>query len=298
MQSEFAPPRQAGIIFQSLALALLTAISLICLTLANRTQIGSPFTIYLLGFFATALPVPMLAYRLYALLRSSYQLRPSALELSWGLRSEHIPVEQILWISPEHDLERRLPRPLIRWPGGLVGSRRIRPRGEVEYMASRGRRLIIIGTANKLYAVSPEDASGFLQSYQYMSETGNLSPEGGQSVYPASLIGSVWTSNPARLLIMFGLALSLGLLAWTTAAIPAEQAISIESPIEGQAERVLTTAQLLLIPVVNAAFYLGDLFLGLMFYRRPENRSMAFMLWTTSILTSIFFLVAFGRILL
>ena len=165
MQTEFAPPRRPGIIFQSLGLTLLTSISLTCLTFANRTEIGSPFTLFLLGFLFTALPVPLLAYRLYALLRASYQLRPSALKLSWGLRSEHIPVENVLWVSPEHDLERRLPRPLLRWPGGLVGTRRIRPRGEVEYMASRGQRLIVIGTVDKLFAISPDDASGFLQAF-------------------------------------------------------------------------------------------------------------------------------------
>ena len=131
-----------------------------------------------------------------------------------------------------------------------------------------------------------------------MSETGNLSPEAGQSVYPVSLIGSVWTSLSARLLIMTGLALSLGLLAWTTSVVPANLSLTIEFPQGGGSGRVLTTAQLLLLPVVNAAFYLGDLFLGLMFYRRPENRGMAIMLWATSILASLLFIIAFGRILL
>ncbi len=297
MQTVFLPPRRLGLSLQSTLMVVLIGSSLLFLGLANRTENARLFLLAVLGFLGFALPIPLIAYRFYALLRATYQVRPEGIHLRWGLRNEEIPMELILWVSPEHDLEHALPRPVPSWPGGVIGSRRIGQRGTVEYMASQTRPLIVIATESKLFAVSPRQPSEFLQAFQYFAELGNLNPAAPRSVYPASLLGNVWAAAWARILIIGGLAFSLGQLAWITAIIPEDLGSTFQIPFGEQNTRQITSAQILLIPIVNAVFYLVDLLLGLFFFRREESRVLAYLVWGASILTSFLFLYAIYAIL-
>jgi hypothetical protein len=50
--------------------------------------------------------------------------------------------------------------------------------------------------------------------------------------------------------------------------------------------------RLLLLPVLNLFFYIIDAILGLFFYRRSESRPAAYMMWGSSILSSLLFMAA------
>ncbi len=289
MELTFLPPRRNGIIFHLAAILLLFTASVLTLDQATYTGIGPAFMAYLLGFTALALPIPILAYQLYALLRSKYVLTPGSITLSWGLRSEKIPMVEINWLRPEQELDFRLPLPLIRWPGAVTGNRRLDRRTLVEFLASQGAALILIETPNRAFAISPEDPQAFLAAFHRMAELGTLAPEAGVSTRPARVLESIWQNLSARYLLLSGLALALAFLGYVTFGVAPAPGVS--HPL-AQTGRSITSAQIFLLPVLNGVFYLADLFLGLIFFPRPTTRPLAFLLWIATPLVSLMFFAA------
>jgi len=102
----------------------------------------------------------------------------------------------------------------------------------------------------------------------------------------------LWQDRAARLLLVSSLALSLALLAWVSLVIPSHPSLALGFLPTGGPEDSGPGARLLLLPVLNGLSFLIDLVWGLYFYRRPDKKILAYLLWTTSTLTSILFLVA------
>lgn len=219
-----------------------------------------------------------------------------------------------------------LPLPWLRWPGGVLGSRNLPARNfpgftRVEYMADRTRDLILIAAGEAIFAISPADTQGFLDAYRRCSELGSTSPLPASSIHPTFLIARVWGTLVARYLIITGLVLNLALLAAVTIAIPARAQV-----ILGFLETAepVPAIRLMLLPFLSVVFFLADFFLGLFFfrfdYREHERRQgqvdepeierqavlnqflngkvLAYLLWGSGVLTSLFFLVAVGFILM
>ena len=287
MEIIFVPPKRRGLAFHLITLLILFLGSTASFLHANRVEVGVSFRFSIISLFLFSLSIPLIAYRAYALLRATYHLSPEGILLNWGLRHEEIPMANILWISTATHLERLPPLPRLRWPGGVVGIRRINE-GEVEYMAAHSRNLIFIATPGKMYAISPENPDLFLQSFQRQAEIGALTPISARSIYPALLLGSVWGNRFARTIIFGGLILSLIFLLWIIFAVP----VSALPITNLNNTRTMTQAQVLLLPVVDALFFLVDLLLGLFFFRKPESQPLAYLLWGSSILTSLFFFIA------
>jgi hypothetical protein len=55
--------------------------------------------------------------------------------------------------------------------------------------------------------------------------------------------------------------------------------------------------RLLLLPVLNAIFFIGDALLGLFFFRREDNIPFAYLLWGAGSLTPLLFLAAVAWVL-
>ncbi len=285
MDTIFFPPKNPGFIFHTLALFILSLGSILSIFQANRAEVGPYFILSLIFFLLFAIPVPVLAYRVYALQWAFYQLSPEGLRLNWGLRTEEIPMEKILWLSLDTQLERPLPTLWLRWPGSVLGVRQISG-GKVEYMAAHSHPLIVIATPGKMYAISPENPESFLQTFQRQVEIGTLSSMPFRSIYPTFLLGSVWENRPARFTIITGLIFSLVFLTWI---------ISVDANLFSNANEpeVISQTQILLLPIVNALFFLANFLLGVFFFRRPQSEPLAYLLWGTSILTSLLFFGAF-----
>ena len=105
-------------------------------------------------------------------------------------------------------------------------------------------------------------------------------------------MGRLWDSRPARILILLGALLSIGLLVWVSLVIPELEQVSLGVTATGAPRSPLPGIQLILLPVFNLITYLINLFLGMVFFRRTENQNLAYLLWGTSIFVSILFLVA------
>jgi hypothetical protein len=89
--ADFPPPRR-GLSLQVTLIIVLTTISALFGLLASREPIGLRFTVYILVAALAFFPLPFLAYWLYSLNRANYSLDRDKLTLSWGLRTEQIPV--------------------------------------------------------------------------------------------------------------------------------------------------------------------------------------------------------------
>jgi hypothetical protein len=289
MQTVFHPPRRSGTIFQVILLVIFLAGSFWYFNRVTGAQAGAGFGLNLALFAAFSLPLPVIGYRLYSLLRSSYSLQSGSIRLAWGLRVEDIPLEEITWVRTERELGHRLPLPILSWPGAVVGVRRMARKGRVEFMASRRRGLILVETTRRAFAISPEDPGAFLHSLQRVSEIGTLDPVHGESLRPAALVGSMWESRLARSLAAAMLAAAAGFTLWILFAVDPSPDLAYQL---GETGRTVNGSQLLLLPVLNGLFFLMDLLLGLFFFRKEERRPLAYLLWLSSLAVSVLLFMA------
>jgi hypothetical protein len=289
----FHPPKRAGIVFHLIAIAFLTLGGAWGLWQAVHSSVGPTFLLYLLPFIFALPLVPFLIYRLNNLENASYTLERDSLRLRWGLRFESLPMIKVQWIRPASDLQESLRLPRLRWPGAVLGTRRLSGGMTViEFLASQTSDLLVIATPGRFFAISPDEPNEFLQAYQHFTELGSLLPPEPQSVHPTILVTRVWQTRPARYLILAGALLGLGLLIWSSLVIPGRQQISVGFLSTGVPRPPIPSIRLMLLPILNGFAYLFDLFLGLAFFRRTETQPLAYLLWSTSVFVSVLFFIA------
>ena len=88
-----------------------------------RSASGLTFLLLLLPALAALILAPPLLYRLIALQRATYVLRRDGILLSWGLRREEIPMDQVQWVGPPEALGSPVPHALGGWPGAVLSTR-------------------------------------------------------------------------------------------------------------------------------------------------------------------------------
>jgi len=292
MENDFYPPRTAGLIFQGGLILILGGSGVFFFYRATQDPAGINFLLDMLIALVLFAPLPLLAYRLYALLNGSYILRREGLMIRWGLRREDIPLDSIEWMRPANEVGFRLPLPWLRWPGALVGRRTVPELGMVEYLGSDLHHMILVATTSRVFAISPEDTKGFMAAFQRVNELGSLTTIEAQSVYPRVFIGRVWEDPLARGLIGGSFLVGLILLTGAAIAVPGLDVIQwIEPGSTAPGER------LLLLPVLNGLIWLFNLAVGTFLFRRGgDQRIAAYLLWGTSALTGV--LLSVGGILL
>lgn len=230
-----------------------------------------------------ALPIILLAYRIYALMTASYEVRREGIKLKWGLRSEEIPTGDIEWVRPAHDLAFPLPLPRIWWTGAILGIREVEGLGPVEYMAADPANILLVAAPDVIYAISPEDEKGFMRAMRHAGELGTLSPIQPQSIQPSFVLGKIWQDRPARWLILCGLGMAILLLTIVTVIIPTRATISFGFTPSGFATlEPASPVRLLLLPVLNALAWLIDLLIGSYFFRQQDKKALAYLLWGCS----------------
>jgi hypothetical protein len=292
-QYVFFPPNRSGVIFHFALIAVLILTGIWGLWQAVNSDVGLTFILYLLPFLISVLLVPFLIYRLSNLENSNYTLERDSMRLRWGLRVETIPMMDVQWVRPITDLRGQIRPPRFRWPGAVLGTRRLPGSDtEIEFLASQTSTLLIIATSKKLYAISPKNQNGFLQAYQNLTELGSLAPPESQSVYPTILVTRLWKTKPARYLLLAATLLSLSVFIWVSITIPNFEKIPLGFLPDGSPGNLIPSIRLMLLPILNTMIFLVNLFLGVAYFRRVETQPLAYLLWTTSAVTSLLFLAA------
>jgi hypothetical protein len=288
----FPPAKQFGLILHGLIILVLASASIWAFVQLTNTQMGPMFVTYLLIGIVAFAPIPFLGYRTYALFKADYYIDRDSLAILWGLRIEDIPLTDIEWVRPASDLTQPLSLPPLRLPGAVLGTRRHPDLGAVEFIASSTRNLILIATSKHVFAISPKDAASLVRTFARATELGSLTPTEAKSVYPSFVVTQAWESPLARFLWMSGLLLNLGLVAWVGFLIPSLSQVPFGFNALGAPSEAAPSVRLILLPLISALMFIMGLLAGLYFYRWDKERPLAFIIWFSSTLCALLFLMA------
>jgi hypothetical protein len=225
-------------------------------------------------------------------MRADYILDRDSLEIRWGLRDEDIPLTDIEWMRPASDLSTPLRLPWLPLPGAVLGLRRHPDMGVVEFLAADSKNLLLVATSKRVYAISPANAAKFAQTFARTIEMGSLLPAEAKSVYPSFIFSRAWGNPLARFLWLAGLFLNVGLAVWVMLTIPTLNQVTLGFAPSGAALPPSPASQLILLPVISSTLFLAGLFSGMYFYRLETHRILALILWASSALSGLLFLLA------
>ncbi len=286
-QKRFFPPRTRGLLLHGFAVVIFFGASITLFVLAMQEQLGTFFALFLIFSLILLGPAFFTLYRTYALFRASYIVEREGLRLYWGLRKEEIPLTEIDWMQSAKETEVDLRLPLFSFPGAILGHTHSEELGTVEFMASDIHQLILLGTNGKVFAISPSDPQDFLKVFRQAVELGSIAPIVPSSTLPATYLRTVWADKSARALIMTGGILALILLVATSIFVPTHATVSLGFDPAGLPLAPIPSPQLILLPVLSMMIYTADMVGALFFFRKVENRSIAFSLWVGSLVTTI-----------
>ncbi|MBL8079782.1 MAG: hypothetical protein JNM55_17575 [Anaerolineales bacterium] len=288
----FPPPKRRGLIIHGTILTVLTVITIVGFINLSRADVGPQFLIALLVSLLSFAPIPFFAYRAYSLWRADYHMDRDSLAISWGLRVEDIPLTDIEWMRPADDLTRPLALPSLPIPGGLLGLKRHPDVGVVEFLASDVNKLLLVATAKRVFVISPDDPAGLTQTFARATELGSLAPVEAKSVYPSFVVTQAWESGLARYLWLTALFLNLGLFIWASLIIPTTPRVALGPQFVGSAVETIPSSQLIIFPIASLLLAMAGWIAGLYFYRWDRERVLAFIVWGSSMFTSLLFLIA------
>jgi hypothetical protein len=288
----FPPAKQFGLILHGVLILLLAAVSISSFINLTNAFMGPMFVSSLLVGILAFAPIPFLGYRAYALFKADYYIDRDSLAILWGLRVEDIPLSDIEWVRPASDLTYPLSLPRFRLPGAVLGTRRHPDLGAVEFIASSARNLILIATSKHVFAISPRNAAALVRTFARATELGSLTPTEAKSVYPSFVITQAWESPLARFLWMVGLLLNLGLVGWVGFLIPSLSQVPFGFNAFGVPNESVPSVRLILLPLLSTLLFITGLLAGLYLYRWDKERPLAFIIWLSSTLCAVLFLMA------
>ncbi|MCK6540963.1 MAG: PH domain-containing protein [Anaerolineales bacterium] len=288
----FPPAKRFGLMVHGLCILALAGASAWGFFNLTNAEVGPALVNYLLVGILSAIPIPFLGYRAYALLRADYYIDRDSLAMIWGLRVEDIPLTDIEWVRPASDLTNPLSLPPLRLPGAVLGTRRHPDLGLVEFIASNSSNLILVATSKRVFAISPKDAASLVRTFARATEMGSLSPAEPVSVYPSFVITQAWESSAARFLWTSGILLNLGLIVWVGFLIPSLGQVPLGFDPFGAPVETAPSVRLILLPLISGLLFIVGFVTGLYFYRREKQRPLAFVIWISSALCTVLFLMA------
>ena len=269
---------------------LLLGLSGFLLLLALEQQSSGYLALALLGAVLLFLPIPFFLYAGYSLLRARYIIDRDGLRLRWGLRSEDIPLSSVDWVRPARELTSSFNYPGSSFTGVLRGVRPSADLGQVEFMASDKEQLLLVATHARVYAISPARQNDFLLAFQSAFELGSISPLQPQSTQAGLFMKNIFADRRARVLILSGILLTIALLVAVALIIPTRASIALGYPLSAAAQEPSPPDRLLLLPVLCFFSLAIDLTLGSYFYRRPDQKTLAYIVFgSTSLLPLLLF---------
>ena len=288
----FRPAWKRGLTLHILLSVVLAACGGGLLWLAFQQRLGGFLILCLLGTLGLLGLLVLVVYRAYALFHASYTIEREGLRIRWGLRREDIPLTEMEWVRPAHELIAPLKRPSFSMQGALLGMTRHPDLGEVEFIASDYDSLVVVETANQVLALSPEDAERFVQTFQRTLEMGSITPIEAYTAQPAEFIQSVFTRRFARVTLISSLLLTLLLAVLTSLLIPYRQIVSMGIDAAGRPLAPVAANHLLILPLLGGAAWIADVVLGFYFFHEEDQHYVSFLLWSGAVLTPVLLMIA------
>lgn len=288
----FRPRRSVGTVFFLFVIGSLLAISTWGIWNAIQTDIGPLLFIFILPAVFSVFLIPLTIYRLNSLQNAAYRLTRESIQLTWGLHTEEIPMHEVGWARMAGDLSEKLPLPVFRFPGAILGNRSMGTGRTAKFLASTTKDLVCIATNTQLYVISPENTDGFLTSFNRLMELGSLAPPPGKTVLASSFIANLWADLLSRILLVAGFVLGLGLFILVLIKIQQGDTVSMGYTNDLQPREPIPRIRMMLFPILNGFTYAINLILGLSLFRKEETRIYAYIMWSSAILAAVLFLVA------
>ncbi len=275
---------QTGLLF-IFGLVVLDIILLIVLT----TQRIGPMTFLTGVLLLASLPlIGLIAYQLYGLSRSGYDVDRNALIIQWGAIRQIVPMESIQRIMLGTEVEGGVSRFRgWRWPGLMQGHGDVAEAGPTLFYATGAfyQQLIIV-TPTLSYAVSPIDAAGFIESIKARYELSPTQAVEQKTEHPAFYDWPLWRDRVARGLVIAGIVLCLALIGLVTFRYPQlPPFIPLHYTTSGAVDRTGPASRAFMLPLIGVLAIVGNTLLGGAFYRR--ERMASYVLWGGAVLVQV-----------
>ena len=286
---EHRPSIQRGAIIHLVILLILLAASGYLLWLALFQQTQGIFILYLIASILVFLPFPFFLYRLISLLRAKYTLSRDGVSIQWGLRTEDIPITEIEWIRLPDDLAIKLPLPRIIFPGAVVGTRKHRDLGIIEYIASDLNQLILIATKDRIFAISPRNIKAFEDDFHRSAEMGSITPIKKQSSQPQFIVASLMSDKAVRAFLLSSAFLSLLLLVAVSFITPIRATVPLGLEAVGIDREESSSERLILLPLLSLFIFFVDFGFGSYLFRKKGFRNAAYIVFASALILPISF---------
>jgi len=285
--SSFNPPKRSGQLF--LTGMILLSFSIGSLSLWGALNMGmSPITIvYVILSLFSFLAIPLFFYRIYALRNATYSLEREGIYIRWGLRIEDIPMQSVEWVAHASELNTKLPLPWLTLPGAVLGVRKFPDGTQIEYLASKTKNLVLIKSNGAIFGISPNDVSGFLNTYQRIIEMGTISQIEARSIHPSFIFSRIWNDRFARTLFLLSFFFSAALWVFASFVISNYDQIRLGYSPSDSSINLVPSSNVILIPLLNTFFVLMNFFAGLYFFRVKASMPYAYLLWICGVILPI-----------
>jgi uncharacterized membrane protein len=288
----FLPTKKTGLtIHIGLGILLIGGIvSLLWLTFMQTT--GALTVLCLFGALLVLGLLIFIAYRAYALMHASYTIQRDGLSIRWGLRQEDIPFNELEWIRPIGELTEALRPPAFSMPGAYLGTVTHADLGTVEFIASDENSMVVIGSFNNIFVLSPEQPEKFMTAFNRTLEMGSISPIEAHSSQPAEFLRGVLSDPFARVSLFSSLILTLVLVVLTSLLIPFQSSVSMGLNASGGPMPVVSSSRLLLLPLLGSFVWISDVIAGLFLYRHTSQKPVSYSIWSAAMLTPFLLIIA------
>jgi len=288
----FFPDRRQGVILHGILIVLLVLMMVMALWAATGWAEGSIFVIFIILIVILTALIPFVLYRGYALINGRYILERDGLRIRWGLRTEDIPLTDIEWLRRANESGYSIQTPLLAWSGAILGEKHSESLGTIEFIASNLEKIILVATPAKVYAISPQNPRDFELAFQRTFEMGSLFPLESLSTRPAAFVQQVLKDKFAKYLVPLNIGLTMLLWLVSGFIIANHQLLPLGFSPQGQPLEMVTSQQLLLIPILGLFVLVMNIILGLFFFRRIEYYKISYLLWSGGVITPILLLVS------
>jgi hypothetical protein len=285
---EWTTDKRTGALTGLLFIVGLVLLNSLCLIVMATEPIG-PLTFFMgVLILASLLLIAVLAYQLYGLSRSGYDVDRNAVTIQWGAIRQIIPVESIQRIMLATELEYGVSGFRgWRWPGLMQGHGELPEAGlTLFYAATALQNQLILITPTLSYAISPDDMPGFIESIKARYELGPTQAIAQSTAHPAFYDWSLWHDRVAHSLVYAGAALCLllfGLVAFRYPDLPTM--IPLHYNLAGIVDRRGPMSQAFILPLIGSLVLGANTLLGGIFYRREQMA--AYLLWGGAIIVQL-----------
>ncbi len=266
----------------------LVVLDILCLIVLTTQPIG-PVTFFMgLIMLGSAPLIAAIAYQLYGLARSGYDVDRNSLVIQWGAIRQIVPMESIQRIMLGTEVNGSVEKFRgWRWPGLMLGHGVAPEAGTTLFYASNAlAQQLLIVTPTLSYAISPADAAGFIESIKARYELGPTQAVEQKTEHPAFYDWPLWRDRLAHGLVIAGLVLCVALFGLITLRYPdLPSTLPLHYTASGAVDRAGPMSQIFILPLIGVLAVIGNTLLGGAFYRREQMAS--YVLWGGTVLVQV-----------